>query len=391
MLTLDVLKAKHGDCLMLHHGSRRRPRHILIDGGPSHVFKRFLRPRLEALRGETGEDEPLLLELVMVSHMDEDHIKGLLDLFKDITTAKNDSQTPIVKIGSLWHNSFADIAGTSSSEADAVENSALDVADIAVADLDLGFKSHTRLVLSSVRQGRQLRDDARRLAVDVNRGAAGDLVVSGDVLTLGGLTLKVLGPTQAEVDALKAEWDKQVGEIMKKERQKRTEAAAYLDDSVFNLASIVVLAEMDGKRLLLTGDARGDKILECLEAHELLDDQGKLHVDLLKLPHHGSDHNVEDDFFARITADHYVVSGDGKYHNPELDTFRMLFRARGRGTSPYTLHLTYAPNEMDGDDDYPAAELNALLDRARTDGVPFTLNIPADGSAHMAIPLIEPA
>ncbi|MEZ5935490.1 MAG: hypothetical protein R3F54_26945 [Alphaproteobacteria bacterium] len=390
MLTLDVLRARYGDCLMLHHGSRRRQRHVLIDGGPSHVFQRYLRPRLEALRAESGGDEPLPLDLVMVSHIDEDHIKGVLDLFKDITTARNDQQQPLVEIGSLWHNSFADIAGSNPGEADAAETRALAVADIAGQEPDLGFRPHTRLVLSSVRQGRQLRDDARRLAVEVNRGAVGDLVVSGDTLALGELTLKVLGPTQAEVDALKTEWDKQVKEILEKERRKRAEAAQYLDSSVFNLASIVVLAEMDGKRLLLTGDARGDRILDGLEAHDLLDDQGKIHIDLLKLPHHGSHHNVEDNFFARVTADHYVVSGDGKYLNPELETFRMLFRARGRDT-PYTLHLTYAPDEMDGDADYPSAELNALLDEARADGVPFTLSVPDDDADHLSIPLIDAA
>ncbi len=80
--------------------------------------------------------------------------------------------------------------------------------------------------------------------------------------------------------------------------------------------------------MLLTGDARGDKIIENLEEHGLMDDEGKIHVDLLKMPHHGSDRNVEDDFFKRVTADHYVVSGDGRHHNPELETYRMLFKAR---------------------------------------------------------------
>lgn len=388
MLTLDVLKAKYGDCLMLHHGSRRRPRHMLIDGGPSQVYDSFLKPRLEALQRDAGDDEPVALDLVMVSHMDADHIKGVLDLFKDVATARNDQQQPLVEIGSLWHNSFADVVIPGG--ADAAESKALQIADIADAEPDLGFKPHTRLVLSSVRQGRQLRDDARRLAVEVNRGAIGDLVVSGDVLKLGSLTLKVLAPTQAEVAALKTEWDKQVADIMEKERKKRAEAAAYLDESVFNLASIVVLAEMDDKRLLLTGDARGDKVLACLEAHDLMDGDGRIHVDLLKLPHHGSDNNVEDDFFARITADHYVVSGDGKHHNPELETFRMLFRARGRDT-PFTLHLTYAPGDMTGAADYPADKLQALFDQAKADGVPFTLNVPAEDSVHLSIPLIGQA
>ena len=50
--------------------------------------------------------------------------------------------------------------------------------------------------------------------------------------------------------------------------------AAYDDDSVPNLSSIVVLAESgeaaDRKRILFTGDARGDKILQGLELVRLV-------------------------------------------------------------------------------------------------------------------------
>jgi beta-lactamase superfamily II metal-dependent hydrolase len=58
--------------------------------------------------------------------------------------------------------------------------------------------------------------------------------------------------------------------------------------------------------MLLTGDARGDKILEGLEKVKLLKPRGKMHEDILKVPHHGSSRNMEPIFFERITADHYV-------------------------------------------------------------------------------------
>ena len=66
--------------------------------------------------------------------------------------------------------------------------------------------------------------------------------------------------------------------------------------------------------------------------------KGTFHVDLLKLPHHGSDRNVETDFFRQITADHYVVSADGKHGNPEVSTLQMISEARGK--DKYTVHLT---------------------------------------------------
>jgi hypothetical protein len=106
----------------------------------------------------------------------------------------------------------------------------------------------------------------------------------------------------------------------------------------------VVLAEMSGKKMLLTGDARGDDILEGLQAAGLLDEP-PLHVDLLKLPHHGSDRNVETDFFRKVIADHYVVSGDGTDGNPEIAALRMISEARG--DDDFVLHLTNRDGKND--------------------------------------------
>lgn len=89
------------------------------------------------------------------------------------------------------------------------------------------------------------------------------------------------------------------------------------------------MARSGQRTMLLTGDARGDMILEWLEESGLLAADGRFHFNLLKLPHHGSDRNVTPEFFARVTTDHYVISGDGEYGNPEPRTLEMLFAARG--------------------------------------------------------------
>jgi hypothetical protein len=109
----------------------------------------------------------------------------------------------------------------------------------------------------------------------------------------------------------------------------------------------VVLAEAGGKTMLLTGDARGDKILEGLVLTGLLGKgpKSKLHVDLLKVPHHGSANNMETRFFERVTADHYVFSGNGEHGNPERETLEMLFSARGNAS--FAMHFTYPIDEID--------------------------------------------
>jgi hypothetical protein len=112
-----------------------------------------------------------------------------------------------------------------------------------------------------------------------------------------------------------------------------------------NLSSIVVLARSRKKSMLLTGDARGDRIIAGLEKTGLLRPGKRIHVNVLKVPHHGSAHNVAPDFFERITADHYVLSGDGEHGNPERETVEMLFAARAN--DPFEIHFTYPLEEID--------------------------------------------
>jgi hypothetical protein len=168
------------------------------------------------------------------------------------------------------------------------------------------------------------------------------------------------------------------------------EAADFSDESVFNLASIVVVAEAGGRTMLLTGDARGDDVREGLREAGLWREGGTLHVDLLKLPHHGSDRNVDEQFFRDVTADHYVVSGDGRHGNPEVATFEMLLAARAGGP-PFTIHMTYPPAELPrAEPDYDVAALEAAFARARAAGTRFELATTAAGEDGLSVHLGEP-
>jgi hypothetical protein len=55
---------------------------------------------------------------------------------------------------------------------------------------------------------------------------------------------------------------------------------------------------------------------------------GALHVNVLKVQHHGSEHNIDADFCRRITADHYVFCANGEHENPDLDALRMQVASR---------------------------------------------------------------
>ena len=198
----------------------------------------------------------------------------------------------------------------------------------------------TKAVVASTQQGRILRDAAKILGVKVNAPFPGLVMApaSRKVALGDGLSFTVIGPDRTRVEALQKRWDEDLQKILQKERDSAN-ASAFSDDSPFNLASICVLAHVKRKRMLLTGDARGDFVIEGLTRARLLKKSQALHVDLLKVPHHGSDRNVEESFFARITADHYVICGDGEHGNPEVAMLNML--ASARGNASYTLHFTF--------------------------------------------------
>ena len=355
IFSLDVRKARKGDCLLLHFGSRDEPSLALIDGGPSDVYAPHLKPRLLAIRKARGLDEgsPLPIDLMMVSHVDDDHIKGILDFTRDL---KVHAGSPLMRVTTLWHNTFDDIIGNTPDQLTGALTAQFGAASLdgelpedatVEVDEDEEVVVSSLKVLASIEQGHRLRGEAETLAIPLNTEFEGKLILAGrEALEMGGgLTFTVAGPMKPELLELQKKHDEWLKEQEKKPKPAGAALAAYVDKSVPNLSSIVVLAKSGGKTILLTGDARGDKILKGLESVGALDPGGSMHVDVLKVPHHGSSNNLARDFFERIRADHYVLSGDGEHGNPERETFEMLFDARA--SDPFEIHLTYELDAID--------------------------------------------
>jgi hypothetical protein len=348
LFTLEALDAGEGDCLLLHCGTPDKPSYILIDGGPSGTYARSLQPRLEQLREARSDRGPLRLDLVVLTHVDDDHILGLLDLAQEIEDAKEQKQALPYKIGAFWLNTFEDaVRGRGAPEPAALLESLL------AEDLEPSASAAATAIAAGIKQGRTLRDLAQLLNLEVNapfedlvmapESGAAVIEIGPEFLALepeeaaseGALTFTVLCPSAKRVDEYRARWREDA-----EPKRKRGEGAAYKDKSVLNLSSIAFLAERGGRSMLLTGDARGDDVLRGLEAAgRLSEGGGPLHVDLLKLLHHGSEHNVAPGFFKRITADHVVISANGTDSNPDVPTLKMLAEA-WKGNA-YTLHLTF--------------------------------------------------
>ena len=382
-LVLRAMKAKHGDALLMFANGTK----ILIDGGPSGVYSQTLRDHLLDL--ERDGDDPPRIDLLMVSHIDADHIDGVLDLTAELIDARDAQSKPIVQIDRAWHNSFSDmIAKSGTVTSSAVKAAAAGVASVFEDLSGPGFAPQdSKLVLSSVAQGRQLRLDLEALHIDLNKRFKHELVLqenANGAWTRGELKLMVIGPTQAELDRLRETWAKKLETILRADGAASTAAASELDDSISNLASIVVIAEVGKKSALLTGDARGDLILKWLEDAGRLKPGKSVHFDIVKLPHHGSDRNVTPKFFERITADHYVICGNGGHGNPEPDTLEMLFHARPN--LDFKIHMTYGPEELKSHKKFKkegnVAKLDAVLSDPDRRAI---LRFPEPGETHIDV------
>ena len=323
-LKLRVVQAEYGDCLLVDLGAPTDLKHILIDGGPDTIYDRHLRGELLGVRDSGGK-----VDLAVLSHVDNDHITGLLDLLAEIRTQRANGDPETVGLSAFWFNSF--------SQTIEVDN---EVEARVKALIGMGNAGRTMatagMAVQGIGEGNQLRLGAGALGLPVNPGFPRDLVsleTAPEAIVLGGAKLRIVGPTQRNLEELRREWLEWLDGHEEAIRSGDPFLAAMADRSVPNLSSIMILVEADGRRILLTGDGRGDHLLQGLDKAGLLAPNGGLHVDVLKLPHHGSDRNVTRKFFQTVTADTYVASANGKDGNPDLATLIWIAEAakqRGR-------------------------------------------------------------
>jgi hypothetical protein len=294
MLRVEMLPARHGDALWIEYGDPGDPHHVLIDGGPR---SRAIRDLLAERVAETD------LELLVVTHIDADHISGVLAVLAD----------PAVPVSArdVWFNGW--------------EHLPSDV---------LGAK-----------QGEALGAAIRRRRLSWNGDFGGRAAVVPDegglpVVGLpGGMELTLLSPTPRELAALRPVWKEEVEKAGLVPGAAAAEAAAAHPDllgdrpidldelaaepfeedpSEANGASIAVLAEFRGKAVLLTGDAHGGVLAAGLRRLAAGRGVDRVRVDAFKLPHHGSKHNLSPEVLGLIECDRFLFSTNGDiYRHPD--------------------------------------------------------------------------
>lgn len=347
MLWLNVLQAEFGDALLLEHKPTGGSTHwYLVDGGPGSNYADNLKGVLEGVAKKGGS-----LDAVVLSHVDNDHVLGLIDLFDDLLQAQVAGTPPVIGVAELWHNSFELVPGDPGVEND------VKAAFATAAASGASMETFGASVLGQG-EGFQLRIKALQLGLTPNQPFPNQEIrtETAPVITRNGLTLRVVGPSGPNLDDLRDDWVEWLTTHEPKIASGSPLAAASADDSIPNLSSVCLLVTEGTRSALLTGDARGDHILDNLEALHIIPKGGTLHVGLLKMPHHGSDRNSDPEFFERITADRYVFSANGRDGNPDTATLIWLAEAlkkQGRKAKIFVTNKTPSTDKVKSF--YPAA------------------------------------
>ncbi len=306
-VAIELLPAKNGDAVLLTWGPQERRHRLLVDGGPARAYTAMSTRLAAALDGAP-------LDLLVLTHIDADHIEGTMLLTNDAGLA--------IDIGEIWFNGPAQISDELSAAqgemfaaliaARAVPlNAAFDGAAVHVPDegcLPTHDLQGLRLTVLApdARALRRLRDrwnpalEEAGLLFDSPEEALSQLRRRPSLIPDDNY---LLGPPETGGLAWVAE---------------TARATAQPDDSVPNASSIALLAEFAGVSVLLAGDATS----EALEAgiRRLLEERGldRLELTAFKLPHHGSVRNVTRELLELAPAEHYLFSSDSsRFGHPD--------------------------------------------------------------------------
>ncbi len=322
---VNVLPAQRGDALWIEYGPKQALKHVLVDGGIMATGRDHLRRRVN----EVGT--PLHFELLVITHIDLDHILGVLQFLNDLPDG--------VTFGDIWFNGWDQMKAAGMGP--------------------LGVKEGIRL--SEILQRDHLRiwnkaAGGKAIALD-----ADDAVVAHSLDA--GMKIKVLGPTQGQLARLRDRWADVVEEFAAAERAEDegveppgpgvddigmepmgtidipglAEAAFEEDDTVPNGSSIALALEFGGRTVLMLGDAFPSVVARSLRS---LARGGRFEADVVKVAHHGSRNNTDRELAAQVAAPTWIFSSNGA-NNTRHPHLEAVARVLHYGSGVKTLVFNY--------------------------------------------------
>lgn len=281
ILELHIYDAGKGDCLHLRFlGQSGIYHNILIDSGTARFGNSFANLCEKII--QSGEK----IDLLLITHVDEDHLGGLLYLVK--------SQLPIKISAAAMNHPNQMLSEMADTPLTAQQNDEI-------------FRG---LALRKIPVQKLLRDDM------ISMDGAFFYICHPTPETLSQVF-----PPQEETDVLL-----EAGDTLRADLEALMEKELPpADASRTNAASVIFIFEYNGKRLLFTGDGGSANILACVRSYAR---QQKIDLpvffDAVKLPHHGSARNISERWPSIIQANRFIVCANGAPHPNKLTIAKLL-------------------------------------------------------------------
>ncbi len=307
MLSINFLKANNGDSIHISFNNKN----IIIDTGIGATYSSKPNGRkkdgeLKALIQEL-QNKNEKIDLLIITHWDDDHIGGVLKFFKE------DTENAKSLIENIWFNSGTLINEHFNSQ-EASEN---------VDEVDSVFNPNT-----SIKQGISFE----KLILDNN--ISNTEVINTETNTdniIEDFNFTILSPTDKELKKLLTLWEKSpynpytssnndyhktLDELLKNDFKE--------DNAKHNGSSIAFILEIEDKKMLFLGDAHPSVIVNSLI--ELgYSKENKLKIDFVKVSHHGSKANTSNELLELIECNDFIIITDNSKHGlPNKETFARI-------------------------------------------------------------------
>jgi beta-lactamase superfamily II metal-dependent hydrolase len=299
-----MLEAFHGDSFLISLEDNSI-KNIIVDGGISKTYIRNLRYEIESIM----EAEEQNIDLMFITHVDDDHIGGIISFFEDDEINKN-----IVK--RVIYNSALTISKSLNTKYDPSR------------EIDINKVSERK---ASYEQGKTLENELLKYNLLEDK-----VIKALDKIEFGNATITILSPRDIEVKKLNKRWEKEQSEKRKasssdddykKSIKELLKNDKYTKDkSIANRSSISFLLEYGKFKILMLADSRSDIITKSLNRLGY-NKENKLVLDYVKLPHHGSKNNLYYDLLEIIDCKKYIISTDGSiFNHPDKITLARILK-----------------------------------------------------------------
>jgi len=308
------LKAFHGDAIWItYHDSEKLPRNILIDGGPTATYgekdkKGKIEPGDLAKTIDFIRKKKQKIDLLILTHVDNDHIQGLLAWFEEDLNATN-------LVDKVWFNSGKLIFNY------------FDVPDIIENHITLSLTEDTDTAIKEGVTFEKIIKCAKKWDEKI--------IKQGSTIELPELTFRIISPDDDGLQALLHKWEIKAPESLtagKKDYKISIEdhikADKYSKDpSVHNGSSIAFILTYREKNMLFLADAHPSKAIDGLRYFGY-SKENPLLCEFVKIAHHGSKYNTNYELLELFNSPIYVVSSDGSDHSPYKQCLARFINAK---------------------------------------------------------------